>query len=102
MHGIHTYAAVISFVRSICLPIPQSPSWDAQNKRLLSVDINLQRIFVFNPETKQHVTVQLKEMVGAVRAAVAIACQMGRWKRCPPCTHQCSDAGAQETIPACR
>jgi sugar lactone lactonase YvrE len=45
----------------------ESPSWDGQSARLLSVDINGKKIFVLNPDTQQHETVSLPEMIGAVR-----------------------------------
>jgi sugar lactone lactonase YvrE len=44
----------------------ESPSWDEQSARLLSVDINGKLIFVYDPKMKKHVTVGLEEMVGAV------------------------------------
>ena len=44
----------------------ESPSWDGQSSRLLSVDINSKKIFVLDPDTQQQETISLPEMIGAV------------------------------------
>ena len=45
----------------------ESPSWNGQSARLISVDINGKKIFVLDPDTQQHETISLPEMIGAVR-----------------------------------
>lgn len=62
------------------------------------MDINNKRVFVFNPETKQHVTIQLREMVGAVSADAAAAHEMGRSELHPACCHQAVHAHAQKML----
>lgn len=50
----------------------ESPSWDGQSARLLSVDINGKKIFVLDPDTQQHETISLPEMIGAVSCLVQL------------------------------
>lgn len=62
-------ASNVSLEADVHATLGDSPSWDAENQRLLSVDINSKKIFIFNPETKQNAIVSLQEMVGAVGLA---------------------------------
>lgn len=44
----------------------ESPSWSGAAARLLSVDINSKVVYIYDPEQRNHVALQLEEMVGSV------------------------------------